>query len=447
MSESEQQHAAHHEHPEHSHSSHSHGHRSHHHHRHHHHRRKKHRSPKIIFWERVKTDKTLQKSLLWSVIALILLAGFALLAKWDNRRSYLAEDRPSVRAPIMQSDDASLLLSVPFFDEEVYLVNQATLACAKANISVPVDQLLEPFFEDCYRLDTACPVELKFDVPDLPLGCSVAGISVELLEDGSATPRVFSPEKTARSLQIPLLKTDTAYTYRITITLSNGSKTAVEGSFHTAASPRILSIDGIANVRDIGGWNTTDGKTVRQGLLYRGTELDGAVDQRFSITADSALDMLSVLGIRTDMDLRSAGDNPHGSDALGMSVEHLYYNCPMYAAVFSNYGGKTLCKIFSDLADETKYPIYLHCTYGRDRTGTVCYLLEALLGLSEEDLMREYQLSALYYGAVPYSDMDAFVEQLKTFDGATMQEKAENYLLSIGVTATQIQQIRQIFLN
>ena len=36
---------------------------------------------------------------------------------------------------------------------------------------------------------------------------------------------------------------------------------------------------------------------------------------------------------------------------------------------------------------DASYPIYMHCTYGMDRTGTMCYLLGALLGMSEEDIV------------------------------------------------------------
>ena len=43
--------------------------------------------------------------------------------------------------------------------------------------------------------------------------------------------------------------------------------------------------------------------------------------------------------------------------------------------------------------------------------------------------------------------MDSFVETMKTFEGSTMKEKAENYLLSIGVTQQEIDSIREIFLG
>jgi hypothetical protein len=77
----------------------------------------------------------------------------------------------------------------------------------------------------------------------------------------------------------------------------------------------------------------------------------------------------------------------------------------------------------------------------------VCYILEALLGLSEEDLMKEYQLSALYHGYQPMDKITEFVDAFKNLEGESMSEKAEGYLLSIGVTAEEIANIRRIHLS
>ena len=93
------------------------------------------------------------------------------------------------------------------------------------------------------------------------------------------------------------------------------------------------------------------------------------------------------------------------------------------------------------------YPIYMHCTYGRDRTGSVCYLLEALLGVSDEDLRKDYDLSAFTDSYVNNGEFNAFVEKINTFDGETTQKKVEGYLRSIGVTNKEIASIREIFLE
>lgn len=66
---------------------------------------------------------------------------------------------------------------------------------------------------------------------------------------------------------------------------------------------------------------------------------------------------------------------------------------------------------------------------------------------SDEDLTRDYQLSALYHGKVSEVPMERFMNQLQSYPGSTTQQKVENYLLSIGVTPGEIQSIRDIFLG
>jgi hypothetical protein len=89
----------------------------------------------------------------------------------------------------------------------------------------------------------------------------------------------------------------------------------------------------------------------------------------------------------------------------------------------------------------------MHCTYGQDRTGTICYLLEALLGVSDADLRKEYELSTFAHGSVALEDFVVFTTRISMLEGDTTQERVENYLLSIGVTAEEIASVRNIFLN
>jgi protein tyrosine/serine phosphatase len=84
----------------------------------------------------------------------------------------------------------------------------------------------------------------------------------------------------------------------------------------------------------------------------------------------------------------------------------------------------------------------LHCTYGCDRTGTVCYLLEALLGVSRGDCLRDYGLSNLRP-----ENIQAVENGLANYEGDTLKEQAESYLLSCGVSEYQINSIRNIFLG
>lgn len=426
---------------------HSHRHSEHRHSEHHHsgHRHKQHSSKKKKTHTKHKF-KTFIKKNRGQIISLSLLFC-ALLAIILMIPNTLDKSKDVQDANGSLQDDSSLQLRVPFFTEEHTLVHDAVLSLLSAEAE-EAQEVLAPFHETKGRLDIGFPVVLDFNVSDLPAGCFVTAIKVEVDENEDfSEPRVFRLSAEKRSVSIPYLKTGTQYFFRITFSFSNEQTLSSAGSFKTSATPRILSVDGLVNVRDIGGWTTRSGKTISQGKLFRGSEPDGAVEENYNVTSKGLLDALTVLGIRTDVDLRASSDHVDHTDALGANVTHTYYEIPMYDGIFDKEGSERIRALFSDLAKPEIYPVYLHCTYGTDRTGTVCYLLEALLGLSEEDLLTEYALTALYHKNTTVQSLSPLREGLNGYPGFTLQEKCENYLLSIGVTAEEISNIRTVFLT
>lgn len=433
-------------HSEHRHSEHHHSH----HHSHHHHssdkHRRHHRNSKQEKAKRfLKRYKFRIANIFVAVLFVCILVVFGVSL---DKESYQDENDSSAVSDRINETESTLQIEIPLFEEEVVLAGPAVEAYLSSDASVSATGIYKKF-SALGNLDKGLPVTISYDVKGLPSGYTVLNAEIQVSEkEDLSSPLVYLLSNGETSTDIYNLKTDTQYYYRVNLKLSSGTKTAIEGSFKTADTPRMLSVDGAANIRDIGGWRTADGKRIKQGLLYRSAEIDGAVDSKYKITTDGVNTMLTVLGIRTDMDLRPSTDNPSGADALGAGVRHTYYNAPMYSNAFTDSGKASVRKIFSDLADKNNYPVLLHCTHGMDRTGTVCYLLEALLGVAEEDLMREYQLSAFYHGSLwSLNDMNEFIGRLKAYEGATIRNKAENYLLSIGVTAQEIASIREIYLE
>ena len=168
--------------------------------------------------------------------------------------------------------------------------------------------------------------------------------------------------------------------------------------------------------------------------------MDGAVESDYHLTNKGLVDMLEVFGIKTDLDLRTQSNLTQS--ALGSRVEHRYYDMVMYDSIFTDAGKEKVRMVFSDLANPDNYPIYLHCTYGCDRTGTICYLLEAMLGVSRGDCLRDYGLSNL-----PITSIMAVEQGLDNYPGETLKARAEAYLLDCGVSEYQIASIRNIFLG
>ena len=239
------------------------------------------------------------------------------------------------------------------------------------------------------------------------------------------------------------LLVDTTYYYRVLV-----NDEVYEGTFHTALSTRYVSIPGLVNTRDIGGGTTLDGKTVRQGLLIRGVELDGLVYSAYCIESEAVSAVQETFGFVYDLDLRESTTylGPYTSP---LGVPHQFYTAPMYGEIFSEEFAESLYEIFSDLADPENYPMYLHCTYGRDRTGTVVFLLEGILNMSEEDMLREYMRSSYCFPLLVETDYMAVVlDGLQYYAGDTLQERIVTFLTTeIGITQEQIQSIRDIFLE
>lgn len=367
----------------------------------------------------------------WGILVGVCVLFVALIVYLQAWKSEVS-NRPT---PDVTSDK----LTVEVVNPEGLLVKSSVQKYLLMDILNPenADKLPSFFADDEGRPDAQVPVSLKVYVRE---GTAIL-YKIELADnDLFMNARVSYIEDSSGKYDFEYLCTNTTYYYRVTVYMKEGTEVTA-GRFKTADTPRVLSVDGLSNVRDIGNWNTDSGKRIKQGLLIRGTEMDGAVESEYLLTGEGMTDMLEVLGIKTDMDLRSK--TYASKDALGALVEHKYYDMVQYDGIFTDAGKERVRAVFADLAEPDNYPIYLHCTYGLDRTGTVCYLLEALLGVSRGDCLRDYGLS----NRMPIASIQIIEEGLGAYDGETLREQAEAYLLSCGVSEYQIKSIRNIFLG
>lgn len=376
------------------------------------------------------------------VIVCLIIAGVVI----DQLYSSQKKDQWESENQTIQNMSNSIRIDIPFYGEDVIIVNPAVYAYFSAENNTYASEVYDQYRTQYKRMDTGLPVKISYKLVGAPIGYSVKEASYFIADNPEFNNQlVYLTDSYSSGVDVYHLKTGTRYYFKIELTFNDGNVISTSGSFKTAESPRFLTVDGVYNLRDVGGWRTADGKTIKQGLLYRGCELDGAVEEKYRITPDGVNTMLSVLGIKTDMDLRSPTDNSYGTDALGASVKHIYYDAPNYSGIFDN--PEPIRKVFSDLADQSNYPIYLHCTYGQDRTGTICYLLGAILGMDESSMMKEYQLSAFHHSDVSMDWMYKFVGRINGLPGGNVNEKIERWLLSIGVTSEEIVSIREIFLS
>lgn len=252
---------------------------------------------------------------------------------------------------------------------------------------------------------------------------------------------------TAKSIAVNNLLRNTKYYVRITAT-ANGITRQAESSFKTAdIGPRVMTVGGITNVRDLGGYETSFGKTTLQGLAFRGAQLDIKGVSR--LTAQGAELLGTDIALGLEIDLRTASETGGLTKSVVTSAKYLNSRIGSYTAAFSSDQKELFRQIFASYADVNNYPIYVHCVYGADRTGTVCYILNALLGVDEKTLIQDYEFTTFsdagLRSAATNAEMKAFLTSFNALSGSTPAEKAENYLLSIGVTNEEISTIRGIF--
>lgn len=230
------------------------------------------------------------------------------------------------------------------------------------------------------------------------------------------------------------LKVGTQYYWCVQI---NGKRSEVF-TFNTLPTlPRCLKIDSIPNVRDIGGYEVTDGR-IRQGMVYRGSELE-----THAILAPSGAKELCRLGIKTEIDMRGEAIgvvDRTTAECLGM--KRILVPTVPYTEAFAPRQRKAWRKLYKVFADPKSYPIYFHCWGGADRTGTVALILGAFLGVRYEDLIYDYEFTSLSVWGVRsrnYAEFQRFLEMLGSLSGNTLSEKARTFLKDYaGLTDKQL---------
>ena len=271
-----------------------------------------------------------------------------------------------------------------------------------------------------------------------------------VLADNAGFVNATTYDVVEKTLKIEDLFVSTKYYWKVG-TVQNGAVTDWSNvyTFTTLNSPRTIEIDGVSNTRDLGGLKTTDGKYMKQSVVYRAAYLD-------EVTQTGIAQALDKFGIKTDLDLRGAVDGiARTGSPLVYGVKYINISAPWYLTggdgMYSAEGKNALAKALRVFADETNYPILFHCSVGRDRTGTLALLLQALCGARKEDIYMDYEMSFFSVrgcldGAKPNTMLSLFTplyEYIANFGtGKTLAENCEQFILSLGLTQQEILKIK-----
>ena len=166
-------------------------------------------------------------------------------------------------------------------------------------------------------------------------------------------------------------------------------------------------MDGSYNTRELGGYKTTDGKSVKWGVLFRSDKLSdiSSADQEY----------LKSLGIKRIVDFRSADEKMEDPDRIPSGIEYIEMPISVDGAmrrkIEAVLRGETDREVKSFLIDaneefvtsyadvyekflkdliNTGQPTLFHCTAGKDRAGFAAAIALIAIGVPRNDVIKDY---------------------------------------------------------
>jgi protein-tyrosine phosphatase len=177
-------------------------------------------------------------------------------------------------------------------------------------------------------------------------------------------------------------------------------------------------LEGQPNFRDMGGYPASDGRVIREGRLYRSGHLANL--------SDADVEMLDALGIETVVNFLTPEEIASGgADRLPQGVREVFlpvtgevdyvpdasnqlidarktgdfrqfppeFNRAVHRELVGGIAAGQYAALFEILADETNYPVLVHCSHGIHRTGTAMALVMSALGVEWDAVRSEYLIS------------------------------------------------------
>lgn len=208
---------------------------------------------------------------------------------------------------------------------------------------------------------------------------------------------------------------------------------------------RWIWVEGAENTRDIGGYETRDGRTVRRGLVYRSGTL--------SHVTDAGCETFQKLAIVAVVDFRNRiSPLPlYNGDVLGIQRQAKVYGFPVSFAAGGPWqefyvrglreNASSFRRTFELLADPEHLPLIYHCQHGADRTGVMTALLLTLLGVDRETVIADFRLSEKVNRPGSLGAIERLLDAIDAGGGI------EPFLVNLGITPAAQTRIREQLLT
>ena len=249
-------------------------------------------------------------------------------------------------------------------------------------------------------------------------------------------PRTRTSKKGDKEINIYNLVPQRVYYYKLMV----GDSLLSEGEIHTEGQLRMIYVPGLRNIRDLGGWRTEDGRSIKYGKIIRGSELNNL----YACDSADIVMMKDELGIAAELDMRAWYNDNSGISAFNFLSSKDLNSSEIASYYYTNDSGQLpehltnssyLSKwrqSFNFIVNNLKMnrPVYIHCVYGVNRTGYMALFLEGLLGVGYDQLMKDYELSYFINYKDTKETVDPVIDYIYNLSGETLKDKFRTFLIS-----------------
>ena len=248
--------------------------------------------------------------------------------------------------------------------------------------------------------------------------------------------------------------------YRVQVV--SGTQVSNGYEFTTGDYPRTITMGGVHNVRDCGGFVSSYGVRTTQGLIYRGYYIDDKTNghgKNYDTEVERVNQEVMKIGIELDVQENSSNSGNYGRTTSCLNgADYVCKTLVSYENFLKESSYTNLPYIFHLMAHADEKHVYFHCWGGADRTGMLDFFMSAILGVSYTDLIEEFELTTqtnnkrchMHNSSSAHFPkfLNAFINEWEDYDAEkTINENCEKWLVEVaGVARTDIQRFREIML-
>lgn len=203
---------------------------------------------------------------------------------------------------------------------------------------------------------------------------------------------------------------------------------------------RTIELDGCVNFRDLGGYPTRDGKTLRWRRLFRSDALHALTPEDVTRLRDE-LSLSDIVDLRSTYELTNEGRGPLEREPIGFHHNPLFDGDPSAAdqqranamslgeryVGMMEHGHAKIVNAIRLLARAERGAVY-HCAAGKDRTGVISAIVLGTLGVDDELIVADYALSGERIDEIiaRVMSMKGYSSTLETLPEDTLHAKPES---------------------